>query len=302
MTDAVLVNREGDPAFDVRWGWADGPPRSGFTAVLRVRDEARCLPWALPGLFRAAERVVLIDNGSTDGTVQVARDVAAREGAARRLEVHAYPHAVARCGAEHLATPADSVHSLAHFYNWSFSHVRTGYALKWDGDMVLTDLGVAVLRDLAWQLEAMDAIVRLPRYPLYLVDDRRAYLDVGLRNCEPWGWPNKPGYSFVKAMEWELPLWGTEARTVDLPDWCCVELKHLDADEFAHWSHTDFDRSARTARKRREWQVFHALADGAPAPDGVVGVEAPAGVHIVEHVRTSWLPELSAAAGALAAA
>jgi len=27
------------------------------------------------------------------------------------------------------------VHSLTYFYNWSFSHVLTPYALKWDGDM-----------------------------------------------------------------------------------------------------------------------------------------------------------------------
>ena len=57
----------------------------------------------------------------------------AREGgrrAAERLEVRSYPFAVARCGEEHLGTSPDSVHSLVYFYNWSFSHVRTGYALK----------------------------------------------------------------------------------------------------------------------------------------------------------------------------
>ena len=54
-----------------------------------------------------------------------------------RLEVHSYPFSIARCGEEHLGTPAESVHSLVYFYNWSFSHVRTGYVLKWDADMVL---------------------------------------------------------------------------------------------------------------------------------------------------------------------
>jgi hypothetical protein len=301
VTHPRLANREGLDAFDAEWGWV-GEPRPGLTAVLRVKDEARSLPWVLPALLRAATRVVLVDNGSTDGTVDVARGVAAAEGAVDRLEVHDYPFAVARCGPEHLDTPADSVHSLAYFYNWSFAKVRTGYALKWDGDMVLTRLGESVMRDLAWQLEATEAIIRVPRFPLYLVDDRRAYLDVGLRNCEPWGWPNRPGYTFVKAMEWELPLWGGEAGTVVLPDWSCFELKHLDADEFAHWSHTDFDRSARTARKRREWQVFHALVDGTPPPPGVLGVEAPDGVHVVEFVRDGWVPELPEVAGSAAAA
>jgi hypothetical protein len=291
----VLANAEGHADFDVRWGWADGPCPPGFTAVVRVKDEARSLPFVLPPLLRAVERVVLVDNGSTDGTPEVARRVAAQAGAGARLDVRSYPFAVARCGAEHLGTPAASVHSLAYFYNWAFSHARTGYALKWDGDMVLSDAAVRAVRDLAWQLEAARVVVKVPRLPLYVADDRRAFVDVALRNCEPWGWPNRPGFSFVKAMEWELPLWGDDVRTLTLPDWSCVELKHLDADEFGHWTDGGFDTSARTARKRREWAVFQALAGGGEPPEGVVEVVAPPGAHVVEHVRTAWLAERAAA-------
>jgi Sulfotransferase family len=197
----ALTNLEGHTDFNVRWAWADGQVEPGFTAVVRVKNEARSLPWVLPSLLRAVERVVLLDNGSADGTTKVARRVADECGAADRLDVHAYPFPIARCGEEHLGTPAESVHSLAYFYNWSFSHVRTGYALKWDGDMVLADAAVRALRDLAWQLEASEVVVKVPRYPLYVVDERRAFVDLGLRNCEPWGWPNRPGYSFVEAME-----------------------------------------------------------------------------------------------------
>jgi hypothetical protein len=286
----VLANVEGHTEYTVRWGWAQGPLEPGFTAVVRVKDEAANLPWVLPPLLRAVRRVVLVDNGSTDGTTAVARRVASEQGAVDRLEVRDYPFAVARCGEEHLGTPAASVHSLAYFYNWCFSHVRTGYALKWDGDMVLTDTAVNALRDLAWQLEAARAVVKVPRCPLFVADERRAFLDTGLRNCEPWAWPNRPGFSFVKALDWELPLWGADIATLTLPDWSCVELKHLDADEFAHWSPTDFDASARTRRKRREWEVFHALAGGREPPPGVVPVEAPDGRHVIDHVRSTWLP------------
>lgn len=287
---AALTNLERHEEYNVRWAWSEGPVAPGFTAVLRVKNETRSLPWVLPPLLRAVERVVLVDNGSTDGTPAVARRVALEAGAEDRLDLHQYPFAIARCGPEHLDTPASSVHSLVHFYNWCFSQVRTGYALKWDGDMVLTDAAVNALRDLAWQLEAGEVIVKVPRYPLYLVDDRRAFVDVSLRNVEPWGWPNRPGYSFAKAMDWELPLWSPHVPSLVLPDWGCVELKHLDADEFAHWSHTDFAASERTQRKRREFEVFNALAGGAAPPPHVEEVVAPAGVHVIEHVRTSWLP------------
>ena len=287
----ALANIEGAADYDARWRWDEGPLPHGLTAVLRVRDEARSLPWVLPPLLRAVDRVALVDNGSTDGTTMVARSVAARLRATERLDIHDYPFAVARCGDEHLATPAASVHSLVHFYNWSFAQVGTSYALKWDGDMVLTDAAVAALRDLAWQLEAAEMVIKVPRYPLYVANDRLAFIDVGMRNCEAWGWPNRPGYRFVKALDWELPLWGGDPGTVVLPDWSCVELKHLDADEFAHWSHTDFESSARTQRKRREWDVFRALRAGADLPLGVEAIEAPPGSHVIAHVREAWLPE-----------
>jgi hypothetical protein len=287
----VLSNLEGHPEFNVSWGWSEERPGPGFTAVVRVKNEAQPLPWVLPPLLRAVSRVVVIDNGSTDGTADVARRVASAEGASERLEVHAYPFAVARCGEEHLGTPAGSVHSLAYFYNWSFAHVRTAYAMKWDGDMVLTDAAVGVLNDLAWQLEASEAVVKIPRYPLYVADDRHAFLDVGLANNEPWAWPNRPGYSFVKAMEWEQPVLPSDVQRIVLPEWSCVELKHLDADEFDHWSDTGFDTTARTRRKRREWEVFRALAEGGAPPADVIPVEAPAGVHVIDYVRSTWLPE-----------
>ena len=290
----ILTNLENHTDFNVVWGWSEADTTPGFTAVVRAKNEADPLPWVLPPLLRAVERIVLVDNGSTDGTPEVARRVAEECGAAERLEVHSYPFSVARCGEEHLGTPPESVHSLVYFYNWSFSHVRTGYALKWDADMVLTDAAAGVLRDLAWQLEADQVVVKIPRYPLYVVDERRAFLDVGMSNTEPWAWPNRPGYSFVKAMEWEQPLWPATLPTLVLPDWSCIELKRLDADEFSHWSHTDFGQSARTRRKRREWEVFNSLAHGAEAPEDVISVEAPEGVHVIEHVRSTVLPEMAA--------
>jgi Sulfotransferase family len=293
----VLTNLENHTDFNVAWSWSQAKTTPGFTAVVRAKNEADTLPWALPPLFRAVERVVLVDNGSTDATPDVARRVAEERGAADRLEVHSYPFSVARCGEEHLGTPPESVHSLVYFYNWSFSHVRTGYALKWDADMVLTDAAAGALRDLAWQLEADQVVVKITRYPLYILDERRAFLDAGMSNTEPWAWPNRPGYSFVKAMEWEQPLWPANLPALVLPDWSCVELKWLDADEFSHWSDTDFGQSTRTRRKKREWEVFNSLAHGADAPADVISIEAPEGVHVIEHVRSTVLPELASKRG-----
>ena len=87
-------------------------------------------------------------------------------------------------------------------------------------------------------------------------------------------------------MEWELPLWDPDIGSIVLPERSCLELKHLDADEFAHWTDTDFDRSARTRRKRREWEVFNAIEGGGELPAGVETIEAPAGRHVIDYTSS----------------
>ena len=156
-------NREGLPEYALRWNWVEDSSDSGFTAVLRVKDEARSLPFSLPGVLRSVEQTIVVDNGSSDGTPEVALGVAEELGYQERLRVLSYPFSVSRCGPEHLWTYPDSVHSLTYFYNWSFSHVRTRYSLKWDGDMVLTPEGERVLRDLSWQLQGVDAAITMRR-------------------------------------------------------------------------------------------------------------------------------------------
>ncbi len=283
---------EGDPAYDVTWPWSGGESLTpGLTCVFRVRDEARNLPWVLPPIFAAVQHVLLVDNGSTDGTSEVARRVAGECGAADRLTVLDYPHRVARAGGEHLATPATSVHSLTHFYNWCFSHVRTTYSMKWDGDMVLTPEGAAILRDLSWQLQPAEAIVAMPRHPLTVVDESTGWLDLSLRFLEPWVYPMGPDYTFMKAFDWELRDFPPGVERIVLQQGLCVEVKWLDADEYAHWRRDGVDfTNTRLYRKLREFEVDDAIRHGRGEElGGLVRVSAPPGVHIIDHVSRDWL-------------
>ncbi|UYM04631.1 hypothetical protein [Solicola gregarius] len=289
-----FTNLEGRGDFDVDWAWERGDLETGMTAVLRVKNEARSMPWVLPPLLHACRQVVVVDNQSDDGTAEMARRTAAERGLTERLTVTEYPFAVSRCGPEHLATPERSLHNLAYFYNWSFAHVRTTYSMKWDGDMVLTREGAATFADLSWQLGNTETVVTMPRHPLFVESDRVAYLDVGLRNIEPWIYPMGPDYTFVKAFEWELRLFPDHVERLTLPGGLCVELKYLDSDEFSHWTDPDaFATSVRTLRKRREWTVFNALAGGEPADslESVVRIESPPGIHVIDHVTNTWLPQ-----------
>ena len=101
----------------------------------------------------------------------MAAETAATAGLADKLSQATYPFDVARAGAEHLAQPELSVHSLAYFYNWCFAQVQTRYSWKWDGDMVLTTEGEVSLGDLGWQVGDVQSIIRVPRHGLYL-DER----------------------------------------------------------------------------------------------------------------------------------
>lgn len=290
-----LGNIEEIRDFDIDWPWTKaegGQLLPGTTMVLRVKNEARSLPWVLPPLLRATQAVVLVDNESDDGTPDVARRVADELGVSDKLLVTSYPFKVSRCGPEHLATPADSVHSLTYFYNWSFSHVRTSYSVKWDGDMVLTEDGEKLLSDLSWQLPGKDVVLYVPRHSLYVESDTVGYLDLGLANAEPFGYPMHPDYPHVKAFEWELRIYPDHAKSVRLPEGSSVELKYLDSDEFAHWTNPEaFAQSARTKRKRREYQLFTDLGAGRwEGQPGIHRIEAPAGRNIVEYVTQEWLP------------
>ena len=286
-----ISNLEGHTDYDIVWPWTKpGGLRPGTTAVLRVKNEAPSLPWVLPPLLRACDEVLLVDNGSTDGTPEVAAETVARSGHADKFRQTTYPFDVARAGAEHLAQHELSVHSLSYFYNWCFAQVSTRYSYKWDGDMVLTTEGEVSIADFGWQVGDVASILRVPRHGLYLADDRHGYLDLGLRNAEEWGFPIGPDFVFTKAFEWEIRTTPVGVRSIGLPQGLCVELKYLDGDEFAHWTDpASFATSFRNKRKRREWEVFNALKDGV-VPAGVHDIVAPEGTHIVDFVTREWLP------------
>lgn len=288
-----LTNLEGRHDFDVHWPWGEGALAPGLTVVLRVKNEARSLRWVLPPLFTAADHIVVVDNLSEDGTAAEAARVAAAHGRSDQITLTEYPFRVSRCGPEHLATPERSLHSLAYFYNWAFAHARTRYSMKWDGDMVLTREGAATIADVSWQLAPVETVARMPRHPLFVADERVAYLDHGMLNVEPWISPNGPDYTFVKAFEWEMRMSPDRVGHLALPGGMCVELKYLDGDEFGHWSHADaFATSERTKRKRREWEVFNALSHGRDI-EGVRRIESPDERHVIDYVTQTWLPQAS---------
>jgi hypothetical protein len=171
--------------------------------------------------------------------------------------------------------------------------VRTAYSLKWDGDMVLTPEGEQTYADLAWQLENVEAVVGMPRHPLFVESDRVAWFDEYMINIEDYVFPMSDDYRYVKAFEWEMRTIPTRTLRQRLPEGLCLELKHLDSDEFDHWADTQtWGATERTMRKWREWEVFDKLRRGRSEElAGVVRLEAPPEWdHVVRYAAEWWLP------------
>ncbi|UUZ61216.1 hypothetical protein [Nocardioides sp. B-3] len=163
--------------------------------------------------------------------------------------------------------------------------------MKWDGDMVLTPEGAGILRDLSWQLESTQTIVAMPRHPLTVVDESTGWLDLSLRFPEPWVYPMGPDFTFVKAFDWELREFPAATERPVLQQGLCVEVKWLDADEYAHWRKEGVDfTNTRLYRKLREFEVDEAIRSGRPEElGGSVRVDAPPGIHIIDFVTQTRL-------------
>jgi hypothetical protein len=281
-----LANVEGLTDFERDWLWASPHGAGALTAVLRVKNEALNLPFVLPPLLRSVDRVVLVDNQSTDTTAADAARIAAQSGLTERLSIVEYPFEISRCGGEHLATVSSSVHSLTYFNNWCFSHVETSYGMKFDGDMVLSEDGERVLRDLCWRLEAADVVVRMCLTPVWLRSDRVAYINLADTHREPWGWPNRPGFVYMKGFEWEIPLRPLGTPLLDTPIGVCFEVKRLDVAEFDHWTTSeDFIENKRYDRERRTWETLQSMLAGV-VPPGFIEVVAPDGTHVLDVIRS----------------
>jgi hypothetical protein len=96
------------------------------------------------------EEVVLIDNLSTDRSAEIMESL--RADAPDRIACHRYPHRIARVGVETWKLASDPASSespwlSANFYNWCLSRCREAFVLKWDGDMVATQVLVRSLEN-----------------------------------------------------------------------------------------------------------------------------------------------------------
>ena len=227
--------------------------------MLRVKNEERKIVLCLASILDVFAEIVLIDNGSTDSTVELVRAFAQRADRRGKLTLCSYPFDVARCGEEHRSTPADSVHSLAYYYNWCLSKCRRSRRPKVDADMGSVDSRRAATPEAVRRLSPLvPTIIEPSVQTMYHSPDGRWFLSTDEIHREPRLFPNTSTIRFHKAKHSEYwarrsPPRARYAKTSS------SRLKDTTEDEFLHWT----DRRFPTDRKQQEWRNFNLVKSGA---------------------------------------
>lgn len=252
-------NREGLADYDFTLQPA-GSHVPGFSAMLRIKNEASKIESCLQSIADLFDEIVVVDNGSTDDTRSIIDRVAARYP---NIRVYAYPHAISRCGAENEETPEDSVHSLAYYYNWCLSKCNRRWVFKWDGDMLLPRRSRAAARRILQEAQLGGLVLwNIKGQTVYVAPDGAAWASIEEINHEEMCFPNNPLIRYRKEKLWErlkAPFWLPEAYPDDL---FFYEVKDTREDEFQHWT----DTSQLSPRKRKEFENYHLVQRTSPPP------------------------------------
>jgi hypothetical protein len=231
----------------------------GVSAMLRVRNEERKIVSCLASIVSVFDEIVLVDNGSTDRTLELSLAFKHAHDERDVIRVFSYPHGIEPCGSRHLATPADSVHSLVYYSNWCQSRCGRAHICKWDADMVLARGEETRFRAFLESLDTSpEALWALPLQTIYRATDGDWYRANGDVNAEMRVTPNRSAVRFHKAEHWEVPRAEIDLPRRTLEPFLAYELKDVAEDEFSHWSTRDFP----TPRKQREWRDFNLVKNG----------------------------------------
>lgn len=227
--------------------------------MLRVKNEERRITACLASIVSVFDEIVVVDNGSTDRTAELLREFVEESGHKAAIRLFSYPFAIARCGEEHAATPEDSVHSLAYYYNWCLSRCTHAHVFKWDADMLL--IGSAAGR-LAAHLDALPrltpTLISVPIQTVYRDQAGEFYAAVGEINQEPRVFTNMAAIRFRKGDHWEVLRPHLRVEKLAWSEVMVYEIKDTGMDEFSNWTSRDFP----TERKQREWRNFNLVRSG----------------------------------------
>ena len=169
----------------------------GISAMLRVKNEERTIRASIISIIDFVDEVLVVDNGSTDKTPDIIDELVFSYP--DKILSRTYPFRVSLCGLEFANTPADSIHSLAYYYNWCKSGCKFSYLIKWDADMIIPEHKRTRWKAIRDRVLNANDLVYQPIGRLVVLDESRKFRDSGLNFLDPRIYPNNNDYYFVKA-------------------------------------------------------------------------------------------------------
>ena len=272
---SCLTNIENISEFNIR---TSGLPKinHGISAMLRVKNEAINIKKVIQCCLRVFDEVVVIDNNSSDQTVEIVEsfkdEIPADQGS--KIKIYHYAFDVRKCGQENFDCDENSTHSLAYFYNFAMSKCSFSHIFKWDGDMILIDSMVNHFLDFKRhyfeQVNANDEDLVIHGVPkgvtIYKGFNGRFYYQPNVFEQEVRLFPNSSSNFFVKSVLWEMLYSPFPARLINSDRCVFVEFKDVTQDEFSHWK---IGGLGMGMRKRNELSCFNQIASltkhGTPA-------------------------------------
>ena len=121
------------------------PLKKGITAIVPVYNEEYHLQIVLESLAEIADQIIVLDNGSTDNSLEVARQFQTKNSRDCEIQVLEFPN-----------------HELVDLLNEGLERVKYDWLLRWDGDFVCFEKTRFEKLKQALQNRKRPAAIRLP--------------------------------------------------------------------------------------------------------------------------------------------
>ncbi|UJF17133.1 hypothetical protein L0B53_04240 [Vibrio sp. SS-MA-C1-2] len=121
---------------DVKENKKKGP---SISAIYRVKNGEKSLELSIYSIASFVDEIVIIDNNSTDSTIDIAKRLKEELKGCVEINIYSYNYNIALAGSgyeERMKQP--NTKSLAEFYNYAFSLGKGDYLIKVDAHYVFT--------------------------------------------------------------------------------------------------------------------------------------------------------------------
>lgn len=131
----------------------------GISFLIRAKNEEDNVFDCLMSIIDIDCEIIFVDNGSTDNTLSIARNL---EKKYENLYVYEYNINIPRVGLEHTkAVNSKSENTLGTYYNWCLSKVTKYNVIKWDCDFI------SIKNNLLRMLESYNLYNRSDKFALW---------------------------------------------------------------------------------------------------------------------------------------